>query len=353
MRHACTCIPAGKGFLSVSERLASKDHKSTKYIYLHKNSVLHQELIGLHGLLQAATLEPTKCTELVTGWPHFIGIVDASTEGVGAILVGEGEEIEPTVARLDWPPEVRKLILCHKKNPTGKITNSDLECAGMLFLFLLIEMRVKCLKNKHLALLSDNDPTVTWTKKLTSRNSKTAAALLRILATRMKLAKVSPLIPMHIPGPENGITDIPSRSFGRKAKWHCKNDAEFLTLFNSKFPLPNQNSWSLCHLPKELSSRLISVLLTQRSEPAEWRQPSSQKISAGMTGFPTANLWEWTLSCRTTPPSTSAKSAHSPDSQQESDPDTTAMAARSKLDQSLQLSRPLARRFPWCGSTTR
>ena len=72
----------------------------------------------------------------------------------------------------------------------------------MLFLLLLIELRVPCLKNKHLALLSDNDPTVTWTKKLTSRKSKTAAALLRVMATRLKAAGASPLIPMHIAGVE-------------------------------------------------------------------------------------------------------------------------------------------------------
>ena len=220
-------------------------------------------------LLQTATAAPTKCMELVTGWPHFIGIVDASTEGVGAILVGEDDAIEPTVCRFEWPPEVRKLILCHAKNPNGKITNSDLECAGMLFLLLLIELRVPCLKNKHIALLSDNDPTVNWTKKLTSRNSKTAAALLRIMATRLKAAGASPGIPTHIAGEENAITDIPSRSFGRKAKWFCDTDEKFLTLFNSNFPLPNQNSWSVCHLPKDLSSRLVSVLLTHASEKKE------------------------------------------------------------------------------------
>ena len=352
MRHACTCIPSGRGYLSVSEGLASADKKKTKWIFLRKGSVLFQELAGMSGLLQAATAVPTKCTELVTGWPHYIGIMDASTEGVAAVLVGEGDSIEPTVCRFEWPPEVRKLILCHAKNPKGKITNSDLECAGMLFLLLLIELRVPCLKNKHLALLSDNDPTVTWTKKLTSRKSKTAAALLRVMATRLKAAGASPLIPMHIAGVENAITDIPSRSFGRIGKWFCDSDEKFLTLFNSKFPLPNQNSWSVCHLPKDLSSKLVSVLLTQASEPAEWRRPSSRRINTGLTGLPMRNLWEWTLTCRKSTSSTSSKSELSQDTLLKSSLDTMATAARSSLDRSLQLSRPLARRYPWCGDTT-
>ena len=49
-------------------------------------------------LLREATVTPTKCTELVTGAPDFIGIVDdASTEGVGGIVVGKNDAIYPIV----------------------------------------------------------------------------------------------------------------------------------------------------------------------------------------------------------------------------------------------------------------
>ena len=77
--------------------------------------------------------EATKCSELVTGHPDFIGIVDASTEGVGDIVVGGNEAVKPTVFWLEWPKEVRTLV-CSEANPKGPITNSDLEMAGMLLL---------------------------------------------------------------------------------------------------------------------------------------------------------------------------------------------------------------------------
>ena len=47
---------------------------------------------------------------------------------------------------------------------------------------------------------------------MTSSHSITAAAILRVLAVRLKVAKASPLIPMHISGDKNEISDIPSRS---------------------------------------------------------------------------------------------------------------------------------------------
>ena len=161
--------------------------------------------------------------------------------------------------------------------------------AGMLLLWLAIELAVLYLEYKHFGLLDDNSPTVSWVDKMTSKNLKTAAALLCILSMRLKRAHALPLIPMHIPGEKNIITDIPSPSFGRKLKWHCTTDEEFLTLFDSKFPLPQQNSWTLCHLSKEICSKVISVLVTQRSTPEEWRWLTSKKTSTGRKINPNTN----------------------------------------------------------------
>jgi len=47
-------------------------------------------------------------------------------------------------------------------NPNGKITNSDLEMAGYLLLWLCMEGTAKDLCHKHIALFSDN-----WHQKCT------------------------------------------------------------------------------------------------------------------------------------------------------------------------------------------
>ena len=350
LRHASICIPAGKSLLSECNQQVCIEGR--RLLYLRVGSVLYQELDGWRKLLTAATAKPTKCVKLISGHPDGIGIVDASsTEGVGGVVVGENDAIIPVVFRMEWPDEVKRLVIS-QKNPRGKLSISDLECAGLLLLWLVIEQVAPELACKHFAVLNDNAPTVSWAKKLNASKSRTAAALLRVLALRMKLAGTSPLIPMHIPGEENGLSDVPSRSFGGKAKWHCKNDDEFLTLFNKTFPLPNQNSWTIFHLPKELSSGVISILLTQASELEEWRRPSKGKKSFGKHGVAIPKLWEWTLTCRKTPPSSQRPLDPSQALVQESKLATSAMAARSALARSLQLSQPLARRFPWSRETT-
>ena len=349
LRHAARSIPSGRGLLSNASTLASKEDLS--FVFVRVGTPLFQELDGWRALLNSAMAEPTKCTELVTGHPDIIGIVDASKEGVGGVVVGENMAIVPVVFRLEWPQEVRALVISDA-NPNGKITNSDLECAGGLLLWLVIEQVVPCLNNKHVGLLNDNSPTISWLQRMNSRHSKTAAAILRVLAMRLRLAKASPIIPMHIPGVENAISDIPSRSFGKKVEWHCNTDSEFLTLFNQKFPLPSQNSWTVYQIPKRLSMRVISILLTQASEPHEWSRLQKTKTNTLTRGVPMHSLWEWTLTCRSSTPSTSSKSEQSQDSQLESRQATTVTAAKLALHQSIRLSQPLARRFPWTGDTT-
>ena len=216
-----------------------------------------------------------------------------------------------------------------------------------------MEQVVPCLENAHVGLLNDNSPTISWVKRLTSTRSRTAAALIRVLSLRLRLAKASPLIPMHIPGVQNSISDIPSRSFGKHVKWHFKTDNDLLTFFNEHFQLPSQNCWSVYHIPSELCTRVISVLLTHSTEMHEWNRLSKPRVNTSQRGFPMQNLWEWTLTCRQSTASTETKLEPCSDSVPESRPDTTATTARLELHRSIQLSRPLARRFPWTGSTTR
>jgi hypothetical protein len=101
------------------------------------------------------------------------------------------------------------------------------------------------LKEKNIALFSDNTPTVSWVTRLASRHSIVAANLVAALALRLKRLRCCPLTPQHIKGIENTITDIPSRSFGSVPQWHFKSNDDLRTFFNDHFPLPNQVSWNV------------------------------------------------------------------------------------------------------------
>ena len=154
------------------------------------------------------------------------------------------------------------------KNPGGTITNSDLEMAGLLLLWLVIEAVVPDLRHKHVALLSDNSPSTGWIARMASKSSGVAGALLRALAMRLRAKRSSPLTPLHIRGVHNRIGDIPSRSFGYKKEWHFPLDIDFLTFFNKTFPLPKQESWHIFQLQKKICTRVTSALLMRHSEAA-------------------------------------------------------------------------------------
>ena len=72
-----------------------------------------------------------------------------------------------------------------------------------------------------------------------------------------KKAGASPFTLLHIFGEENYMTDIPSRSFGSNLAWFCKNNTDLLNLFNKKFPLPNQTSWTVIITSNTVSIKVL------------------------------------------------------------------------------------------------
>ena len=341
MRHAFTAIPAGKGLLSPCNGVL---RVQPEVVYLHKNKPLFQAIKDARTLLRESTASPTRCKELVAGWPDYIGVQDASGQGVGGVVFGEHAACPPTVFRYEWPEDIKHNIVT-RENRNGGITNSDLEMAGLLFTWLVLEAVGGDLTEKRVAVFSDNDPTVSWVKRLASRHSRVAAQLVRVLALRMKLRKACPITPVHIPGVENAMTDIPSRSFGSVADYFCRTDSDLLTLFNERFPLPGQASWTVFQITSKAFMRVISVLRMQDIELEEWRRLPKIGKHTGNIGAPTSHLWEWSLTFRGS--GTSQGSASSRDSQHESGEDAMGEGSGSRLRQSLAQLQPLDRRFLW------
>ena len=141
------------------------------------------------------------------------------------------------------------------------------------------------------------------------------------------------------------MTEIPSRSFGSKNKWHCKSNTELLTLFNNLFPILFQNSWILFQISYAVGMRVTSVLQMKDFTLEEWRRLPKVGKHVGATGEPMSHLWEWTLSYRT--PRSPTESASLQALQDKSVQATTVKENRSKLEASLAQSRLLARRSRW------
>jgi len=119
----------------------------------------------------------------------------------------------------------------------AEFTKKDI-AKGLLLLWLVMESVCGSLREKRVALLSDNSPTVGWVHRLATWGTMVSAHLIRALALQLKLNGTCPITPLHIAGEENSMTDIPSRSFGSEPKWHCKSNTNLLILFNNLFPFP-------------------------------------------------------------------------------------------------------------------
>ena len=81
----------------------------------------------------------------------------------------------PIIWRVPWPNNIRQPIVSFN-NPSGSLSNSDLEMAGMLLLYLVLE-HVTTLRHIHVAAWCDNTPMVAWMNKLSASHSPIAGRL--------------------------------------------------------------------------------------------------------------------------------------------------------------------------------
>ena len=84
--HAFISIPADVGLLSPCKRVCQARPSN---VYLHKNKRVLNALQGCCTLLRESTWEPARCQELTSGWPDYVGVVDASSHGIRGVVFGK------------------------------------------------------------------------------------------------------------------------------------------------------------------------------------------------------------------------------------------------------------------------
>ena len=100
-------------------------------------------------------------------------MVDASSHGVGSVIIGKLSECLPTVFRLQWPPDITTNVIS-EANQKGTITNLDLELVRLVLLWLMMEHVCGPLAEKHIDLFSNNCPTVSWVQRMACCSSLVA-----------------------------------------------------------------------------------------------------------------------------------------------------------------------------------
>ena len=256
--------------------------------------------------------------------------------------MGVTEDIGYVVWRVKWPEDIANNLVTWE-NPTGKYTMNDLELAGVVLEWLVLEALVPNLIFKSAGMNCDNSTGTAWATKFRTAKSAAAAKLLRLLAFRIYMRKAAPAMTIGVAGIENDMADVASRSF-KDGGAFIKN-MPLLTYFQNTFPLPQGKSWKEFHVPSDLFSRVISCVRGEALPMASLLRLKKAEVSIGNTGAPMPNSAELRQISKTrlAKKSTSSSQVLLHGSGQV----TTEEEIKSKFRPSLRRSRPSARPLSW------
>ena len=219
-------------------------------------------------------------------------MVDVAKPGMGGVWLpaSTSSHIPPVLWRAKFPQHIQDRLVS-SSNPTGDITNSDLELAGLLAQQDIIAQLVNC-RGRTILPLGDNIPMVAWHHKHSTTTTGSAAYLLRLNSIHQRhyryVSKSN-----YIPGPANAMADDWSRL------WHL-SDSLLLAHFERFYPQPQP--WQLVHLRPEMLSSLTSALQGQRPDLESLLSSPPTKTPTGNNGKP---MW---LPSRASIPTSTASS---------------------------------------------
>ena len=344
LQHASYGIPGGRGFFSPIWRAFTKASNEVTI-----TPMLHQTLKDWITMIRRIGTRPTSILELTPKSPDYIGYVDASGFGAGGVWFGSDSYLSPTVWRIEWPATIQNNLVSFQ-NPRGTLTNSDLEMAGHLLHWLVLELIAPTsLQFKCAGIFSDNTPTVSWAYKLCSTKSVIAGHLLRALAIRLHVHQASPLLTTHVAGDENTMADSASRS--ARLPVFTSSNKPFIITFNSLFPLPQNTSWTEFHVPNTTLSLVTSCLHGKQLSLELWTKIRGQEKNIGLTGISIQNNSILTPSYKDIPNST--KTSSSQPSLLGSGQAVSAEDVKSKFNPLLKPLARLARPSNWLDNAPR
>ena len=252
LRSMAIAVPGSRGLFSTLQEAFRHPEPDGNRLRLHKH--VHDFLEDWRWLAASITTRPTRIAEIIANQqPHILGATDAAKAGMGGVIFAD-EDLPPLLWREPFPEHVQSRLVSFS-NPTGTITNSDLELAGTIAQHDIIAQHCHAAE-KTIHTLTDNSPAVHWQTKGSTTTTGPAAYLLRLQSLHSRhyryLTRYS-----HIPGTANLMADLCSRA------WHL-SDSQLLTYFNLHFP--QDVPWQLCRLRPRMNSALITSLYKKRSE---------------------------------------------------------------------------------------
>ncbi len=274
MRHVTTILPMARGLFTPLNRAL---RGAPTVISLSATGEVRAALLDLRQLVLNLSDRPTHVNEILQHRaPDYIGYCDASAFGAGGVWFSGAEPLPETVWRLQWPRDITAAVVS-ESNPTGTLTNSDLEMAAVVLHLSTLESVVPSLRHKHIFVHSDNTPSVAWVTKMATKTTQSDAAhrLIRGLALRHRMLESAPVSISHVAGTDNVLADIASRPIPT-----IDDDSAFLTHFDSAFPLQHRYWRRASPVPVQLSN-VILTLRGQRLRMQRWIQKSAPPTGGG------------------------------------------------------------------------
>jgi hypothetical protein len=301
LQHAARILPAAKAFFTpINNALRG----FPTFIGLSRHGEVRRALLDIAVLIRNLASRPTHVRELVQNSLDYVGYCDASGFGAGGVWFGGEKHLQPIVWRIQWPLDITTALVS-TSNPNGTITNSDLEMAGVLLHEAVLEHTLgDDMLGAQMAIGCDNSPAVAWTTRMATRSeSPIAFRLLRGLAMRQRVTQSAPPAVFHVAGVNNTLADVASRRLaGVASPFHLLEKSPdamcpetFLTIFDSSYPLPQQQSWTNVQPPSGLWSNVISTLRGQPLGLQQWTTPIA--APPGATGHATPKAAGSTPGC--------------------------------------------------------
>ena len=163
--------------LAITEREGSKFVRITKVV---RSCLEEWEFI-----IKVLGKRPIHCRQLVLHPAAYQGFVDASKWGVGGVWFGQNNSLQPVTWFVKWPLSIASQLITDEC-PDGSISISELELAGILLQWLVLETIIpaELLQHCSVAIWCDNIPAVAWLYKLCNSTSQIASNIIRALAIR-------------------------------------------------------------------------------------------------------------------------------------------------------------------------
>ena len=274
MRHASIILPAARGFFTP---INAAMRGTPKCIVLGAKSEVRAALEDLCTLLHILASRPTHVKELVPDMPQYVGYHDAAAEGAGGVWFSLLSNMSPTVWRVAFPHDIKSEVITDD-NPTGLLTNSDLELAAEVMAVGVALVVAHTIKHVPLGTLCDNTPTVSWIEKMASKSQgPTSGRLLRGLAVMLHSNRAGRLTTVHVPGADNVLADVASRPAKAQKMFMSEtplSDTAFRSSFDIAFPLPDNQAWTLAEVPPWMKLCVFETLRGKRLDLRRWTGPS-------------------------------------------------------------------------------